>query len=60
MLNDMAVKISDSEFKELMRTLDPGSTGWVNVSTFVELLEEKPRVSVTAMSPLRFHLWQGT
>uniref|UniRef100_A0A8D0WNA0 EF-hand calcium-binding domain-containing protein 6 n=1 Tax=Sus scrofa TaxID=9823 RepID=A0A8D0WNA0_PIG len=45
MLNDMAVKISDSEFKELMRTLDPGSTGWVNVSTFVELLEEKPRLS---------------
>uniref|UniRef100_A0A8D0MPN3 EF-hand domain-containing protein n=1 Tax=Sus scrofa TaxID=9823 RepID=A0A8D0MPN3_PIG len=35
-LNDMAVKISDSEFKELMRTLDPGSTGWVNVSTFVD------------------------
>ncbi|XP_047724083.1 EF-hand calcium-binding domain-containing protein 6 isoform X2 [Prionailurus viverrinus] len=43
-LNCEAVKISDSEFKELMRTLDPGGTGWVNVNTFIQLLEENPEV----------------
>ncbi|XP_036720560.1 EF-hand calcium-binding domain-containing protein 6 [Balaenoptera musculus] len=44
-LNCMVVKISDSEFKELMQTLDPGCTGRVNVSTFIELLEENPELS---------------
>ncbi|XP_023113343.2 EF-hand calcium-binding domain-containing protein 6 isoform X2 [Felis catus] len=43
-LNCEAVKISDSEFKELMQTLDPGGTGWVNVNTFIQLLEENPEV----------------
>ncbi|XP_058597074.1 EF-hand calcium-binding domain-containing protein 6 isoform X4 [Neofelis nebulosa] len=43
-LNCEAVKISDSEFKELMQTLDPGGTGWVNVNTFIQLLEENPKV----------------
>ncbi|XP_042849407.1 EF-hand calcium-binding domain-containing protein 6 isoform X2 [Panthera tigris] len=43
-LNCEAVKISDSEFKELMQTLDPGGTGWVNVNTFIQLLEENPTV----------------
>uniref|UniRef100_A0A8C9EF00 EF-hand calcium-binding domain-containing protein 6 n=1 Tax=Phocoena sinus TaxID=42100 RepID=A0A8C9EF00_PHOSS len=47
-LNCMVVKISDSEFKELVHTLDPGCTGWVNVSTFVELLEENPKLSKTS------------
>ncbi|XP_057599313.1 EF-hand calcium-binding domain-containing protein 6 [Hippopotamus amphibius kiboko] len=44
-LNCMVVKISDSEFKELMQTLDPGCTGWVNISTFIELLREDPKLS---------------
>ncbi|XP_030897873.1 EF-hand calcium-binding domain-containing protein 6 [Leptonychotes weddellii] len=44
LLNCMVVKISDSEFKELMQTLDPGDTGWVNVYTLIELLEENPKV----------------
>ncbi|XP_053751827.1 EF-hand calcium-binding domain-containing protein 6 isoform X5 [Panthera pardus] len=43
-LNCEAVKISDSEFKELKQTLDPGGTGWVNVNTFIQLLEENPTV----------------
>ncbi|XP_040346543.1 EF-hand calcium-binding domain-containing protein 6 isoform X4 [Herpailurus yagouaroundi] len=43
-LNCEVVKISDSEFKELMQTLDPGGTGWVNVNTFIQLLEENPEV----------------
>ncbi|XP_046923068.1 EF-hand calcium-binding domain-containing protein 6 [Lynx rufus] len=46
-LNCEVVKISDSEFKELMQTLDPGGTGWVNVNTFIQLLEENPEVSFT-------------
>ncbi|XP_073738765.1 EF-hand calcium-binding domain-containing protein 6 isoform X3 [Callorhinus ursinus] len=44
LLNCMVVKMSDSEFKELMQTLDPGDTGWVNVYTLIELLEENPKV----------------
>ncbi|XP_039092337.1 EF-hand calcium-binding domain-containing protein 6 isoform X3 [Hyaena hyaena] len=43
-LNCEVVKISDSEFKELMQTLDPEGTGWVNVNTFAHLLEENPKV----------------
>ncbi|XP_026926324.2 EF-hand calcium-binding domain-containing protein 6 isoform X2 [Acinonyx jubatus] len=43
-LNCEVVKISDSEFKQLMQTLDPGGTGWVNVNTFIQLLEENPEV----------------
>lgn len=45
LLNCMVVKISDSEFKELMQTLDPGHTGWVNIYTLIEQLEESPKVS---------------
>ncbi|XP_027447512.2 EF-hand calcium-binding domain-containing protein 6 isoform X7 [Zalophus californianus] len=44
LLNCMVVKMSDSEFKELMQTLDPGDTGWVNVYTLIELLEENPKI----------------
>ncbi|KAM9672249.1 EF-hand calcium-binding domain-containing protein 6 [Trichechus inunguis] len=40
-LNSNAIKISDSEFKELMQTLDPGGTGLVRVNTFLDLLEEE-------------------
>ncbi|XP_037701873.1 EF-hand calcium-binding domain-containing protein 6 isoform X2 [Choloepus didactylus] len=40
-LNCMAFKISDSEFKELMQMLDPRETGLVNVNSFFELLEEE-------------------
>nr|KAF6494659.1 EF-hand calcium binding domain 6 [Rousettus aegyptiacus] len=43
-INCTVVKISDSEFKELMQALDPGCTGFVDVSTFIELLEENPKV----------------
>lgn len=49
-LNGMVVKISDSEFKELMQTLDPGGTGLVNVNTLIELLEENPRIRKTSSS----------
>ncbi|KAI4545805.1 hypothetical protein MG293_002360 [Ovis ammon polii] len=43
-LNCVVVNISDSEFKELMRILDPGCTGCVNISKFIELIEENPKV----------------
>ncbi|XP_062932170.1 EF-hand calcium-binding domain-containing protein 6 [Cynocephalus volans] len=39
-LSSMVVKLSDSEFKELMQMLDPGDTGVISASTFVDLLEE--------------------
>ncbi|XP_023391663.1 EF-hand calcium-binding domain-containing protein 6 [Pteropus vampyrus] len=56
-INCTVVKISDSEFKELMQALDPGCTGLVDVSTFIELLEENPKVgrlpsSTDAKAPL--------
>ncbi|KAF6339248.1 EF-hand calcium binding domain 6 [Rhinolophus ferrumequinum] len=47
-INCMVVKISDSEFKELMQTLDPGGTGLVNVTTFIELLKEDPKTGKLA------------
>ena len=53
-LNCMVVKISDSEFKELMQMLDPGDTGWVNIYTLIELLEETPKVSFMMTSCLIF------
>nr|XP_012613166.1 EF-hand calcium-binding domain-containing protein 6 isoform X2 [Microcebus murinus] len=43
-LNSMVVKLSDSEFKELMQTLDPGGTGMIKVSMFVDLLDENPKM----------------
>ncbi|XP_055421960.1 EF-hand calcium-binding domain-containing protein 6 [Bubalus kerabau] len=43
-LNCMVVKISDSEFRELMRILDPGCTGCVNASRFMELIEDSPKL----------------
>ncbi|KAM7243624.1 hypothetical protein CapIbe_004232 [Capra ibex] len=43
-LNCMVVNISDSEFRELMRVLDPGCTGCVSVSKFIELIEENPKL----------------
>ena len=48
----MVVKTSDSEFRELMRILDPGCTGCVNVSRFIELIEESPKVSFATTSRL--------
>lgn len=51
-LNCMVVKISDSEFKELMRILDPGCTGCVDVSKLVGLIEENPKVSFATTSHL--------
>lgn len=59
-INCVVVKISDSEFKELMQTLDPGGTGLVNVKTFIELLKEDPKVSAITSSHLIFYLWQET
>ncbi|XP_071075204.1 EF-hand calcium-binding domain-containing protein 6 isoform X2 [Dasypus novemcinctus] len=41
LLNCTILKISDSEFKELMQTLDPGDTGLVNLNLFFELFEEE-------------------
>ncbi|XP_047405214.1 EF-hand calcium-binding domain-containing protein 6 isoform X2 [Sciurus carolinensis] len=38
-LNCMIVKLSDSEFKELMQILDPGGAGVVSVGSFLDLLE---------------------
>ncbi|KAM5250924.1 EF-hand calcium-binding domain-containing protein 6 [Hipposideros larvatus] len=43
-INCMFIKISDSEFKELMQTLDPKDTGLVSVRAFIELLQEDPKV----------------
>ncbi|XP_071077203.1 EF-hand calcium-binding domain-containing protein 6 isoform X3 [Desmodus rotundus] len=39
-INCMVVQLSDSDFRELMQTLDPGGTGLVDVRTFTRLLEE--------------------
>ncbi|XP_054575594.1 EF-hand calcium-binding domain-containing protein 6 isoform X2 [Eptesicus fuscus] len=39
-INSMVVKLSDSEFKELMQKLDPGGSGLVDINRFLELLEE--------------------
>ncbi|XP_070267366.1 EF-hand calcium-binding domain-containing protein 6 isoform X2 [Myotis yumanensis] len=39
-INSLVVKLSDSEFQELMRTLDPGDSGLVDIYRFLELLEE--------------------
>ena len=50
----MVVNISDSEFRELMRVLDPGCTGCVSVGKFTELIEENPKVSFATTS--RFFL----
>ncbi|XP_055108684.2 EF-hand calcium-binding domain-containing protein 6 isoform X3 [Symphalangus syndactylus] len=47
-LNCVAVKLSDSEFKELMQTLDPGDTGVVNTSMFIDLIEENSRMRKTS------------
>ncbi|XP_007974216.3 EF-hand calcium-binding domain-containing protein 6 isoform X2 [Chlorocebus sabaeus] len=43
-LDCVAVKLSDSEFKELMQTLDPGNTGVVNISVFIDLVEKNSRM----------------
>lgn len=48
-INSMVVKLSDSEFKELMQKLDPGGSGLVDINRFLELLEEsREKVSATA------------
>ncbi|KAM5289165.1 EF-hand calcium-binding domain-containing protein 6 [Ctenodactylus gundi] len=43
-LNALVVKLSDSEFRELMRTLDPKGTGVVMVGSFMDLLGEDSKV----------------
>ncbi|XP_039319148.2 EF-hand calcium-binding domain-containing protein 6 isoform X3 [Saimiri boliviensis] len=43
-LNCVAVKLSNLEFKELMQTLDPGDTGVVNTSMLIDLVEENSRM----------------
>ncbi|KAM6216502.1 EF-hand calcium-binding domain-containing protein 6 [Rhynchocyon petersi] len=40
LLNSIAVKVSDSELRELMQRLDPEATGLVCVNTFLDLLED--------------------
>ncbi|CAK6444005.1 unnamed protein product [Pipistrellus nathusii] len=39
-INSMVVTLSNSEFKELMQTLDPRGSGLVNIHRFLALLEE--------------------
>lgn len=56
-INCVAVKMSDAEFRELMQTLDPRGTGLVSVRTLTELLDETPKVSLIATSCLVFCLW---
>lgn len=41
----MVGKVGDSEFGELMQTLDPGGTGLVDVRALTRLLEGSPHVS---------------
>ncbi|KAM7115087.1 EF-hand calcium-binding domain-containing protein 6 isoform 2-T2 [Molossus nigricans] len=43
-INGVVAKMSDSEFKELMQTLDPRGTGLVSVHTLIALLEENPKI----------------
>ncbi|XP_033622077.1 EF-hand calcium-binding domain-containing protein 6 isoform X5 [Fukomys damarensis] len=43
-LSSTVMKLKDSEFKELMSTLDPGGTGAVKVSSFIDLLEASPKM----------------
>lgn len=51
-LSSMVGKLSDAEFKELMRTLDPGGSGLVDINRFLELLEES-HGEVSAAAALR-------
>ncbi|XP_054438549.1 EF-hand calcium-binding domain-containing protein 6 [Pteronotus mesoamericanus] len=56
-INCMVVKISDSEFRALMRTLDPSGTGLVDVRAFAQLLEDsclvrKPSPHAEPRTPL--------
>lgn len=39
-------RLSDSEFKALMQTLDPGGTGLVSASALVQLLQDNREVSL--------------
>uniref|UniRef100_A0A8C9PG84 EF-hand calcium-binding domain-containing protein 6 n=1 Tax=Spermophilus dauricus TaxID=99837 RepID=A0A8C9PG84_SPEDA len=57
-LNCMIVNLSDSEFKELMQTLDPGGTGTVSISSFIDLLENPKtrRTLPCAESKMPLHL----
>uniref|UniRef100_H0WJE7 EF-hand calcium-binding domain-containing protein 6 n=1 Tax=Otolemur garnettii TaxID=30611 RepID=H0WJE7_OTOGA len=43
-LDNKVIKLNDADFKELMQTLDPGGTGMAKVSTFIDLLEENPKM----------------
>ncbi|XP_048658972.1 LOW QUALITY PROTEIN: EF-hand calcium-binding domain-containing protein 6 [Marmota marmota marmota] len=57
-LNCIIVNLSDSEFKELMQILDPGGTGMVSISSFIDLLEN-PKTNRTlpcAESKMPLHL----
>lgn len=50
-INSMVVTLSDSEFKELMQTLDPRGSGLVNIHRFLALLEEGRKTVSTAAAP---------
>lgn len=52
-INCMVVQLSDSDFRELMQTLDPGGTGLVDVRAFTRLLEEASQVSSVTTPCLR-------
>ncbi|KAM6162198.1 EF-hand calcium-binding domain-containing protein 6 [Erethizon dorsatum] len=47
-LSSTVVKLSDSEFRELMKTLDPRGTGVVTVTSFLDLLEASPKMRKTS------------
>nr|XP_013008613.1 EF-hand calcium-binding domain-containing protein 6 [Cavia porcellus] len=47
-LSATLVKVSDSEFRELMRTLDPEATGVVTAGSFLDLLEASPKTRKTS------------
>uniref|UniRef100_A0A8C0WFJ9 EF-hand calcium-binding domain-containing protein 6 n=1 Tax=Castor canadensis TaxID=51338 RepID=A0A8C0WFJ9_CASCN len=49
-LNCMVVNLSDSEFKELIEAFDPEGRGVVRVSSFMDLLEDSPKVSKSSPS----------
>ncbi|XP_042553898.1 EF-hand calcium-binding domain-containing protein 6 [Dipodomys spectabilis] len=58
-LDCMVVKLSDTEFKELRQVFDPDDLGVVNISSFMDLLEDVPRtrkISLNTDSKIPFLL----
>ncbi|KAM4881132.1 EF-hand calcium-binding domain-containing protein 6 [Thomomys bottae] len=49
-LDCMVVKLSDSEFKELQQAFDPENLGVVDVSSFMDMLEDAPRMRKVSLN----------